>query len=64
MRRAACNALPQLVEKGEAANIVAVTSCLKDGTRDVRLAAWNALPQLAEKDDAAIIAAVIPALVM
>ena len=50
MRQAACNTLPQLAEKGGAANIAAVTSCLKDEHGQCR-AACNALPQLAKKGE-------------
>ena len=39
---AACNALPQLAEEGDAANIATVTSWLKHKFGDVRRAAWDA----------------------
>ncbi len=38
MRQAACSELPQLAEKGDAASIEAVTSCLKEGDGLVRAA--------------------------
>ena len=40
--------MPQLVERGGAANIAAVILCLKNAAWRVRQAACNALPQLSE----------------
>jgi hypothetical protein len=46
------------MEKGDAASIAAVISCLNDAAWTVRQAACNALPHLVEKGGAASIVAV------
>ena len=58
LRRATCNALPQLARRGDAASIAAVASCLQGGIEDARQVVCNTWSQLVGKGDAANIARV------